>query len=177
MVVSNTEVCPTEYVKQSGVEFKKNIDDTVAQFDSIEDAKTVYGLDILATFNPEDKLPGWYSVRYPEAIVLNSALHEREDAIRGRSVDKLHVCKTKKDANALIVEYITPTDREIYVVAGVAAIPMTEKPSTSKCKYYGCEHLEGKTVETVKGTRTSWYCKLSGKIPGNMATCPLRGDE
>ncbi len=43
------------------------------------------------------------------------------------------------------------------------------KPSTMACRARGCPHLiEGDPVETGAGTRKSWICKITGKIPGNM---------
>ena len=45
--------------------------------------------------------------------------------------------------------------------------------STAKCRFSGCNHLQSKKVETARGHRVSWYCEITGRIPGNMGKCPL----
>jgi hypothetical protein len=47
------------------------------------------------------------------------------------------------------------------------------KPTAKLCKQLKCQHLTPKQVRTSGGWRTSWYCGIADRIPGNMSECPL----
>lgn len=51
------------------------------------------------------------------------------------------------------------------------------KPSATKCRRLGCEHLKKTKIDTVNGPRMSSYCDITTRVPGNMAKCPLEGEQ
>lgn len=47
-------------------------------------------------------------------------------------------------------------------------------PATGLCRAAKCGHLQPYRMDVIKGKpRTSWYCDIARKIPGNMRECPL----
>ncbi|WP_164997749.1 hypothetical protein [Methanolobus psychrotolerans] len=54
---------------------------------------------------------------------------------------------------------------------------MSSHLSATECRRRGCEHLETVIIETVKGPRRNSFCNVTGKVPGNMSTCPLEGKQ
>lgn len=52
------------------------------------------------------------------------------------------------------------------------------KHSIKVCRVKKCEHLERRKVETaagqiIDGTRMQSFCSRTGKVPNDMASCPL----
>lgn len=50
---------------------------------------------------------------------------------------------------------------------------MRDGLSAEACRKAGCRHLTSRFVATRKGTQKQTYCRLSGRIPGNMSECPM----
>lgn len=51
-------------------------------------------------------------------------------------------------------------------------------PATGLCRAAKCDHLQPYRMDVIKGKpRTSWYCDIAKKIPGNMSECPLDEPE
>jgi hypothetical protein len=52
-------------------------------------------------------------------------------------------------------------------------IQMSEKKlTTAKCRKINCDHLLPVKIEVANGTKTSWYCGVTKRVPGNMGECP-----
>lgn len=50
---------------------------------------------------------------------------------------------------------------------------MSEKKlTTAKCRKINCDHLLPVEIEVANGTKTSRYCDVTKRIPGNMGECP-----
>lgn len=50
---------------------------------------------------------------------------------------------------------------------------MSEKKlTTAKCRKINCDNLLPVEIEVANGKKTSWYCNVTKRIPGNMGECP-----
>ena len=47
-----------------------------------------------------------------------------------------------------------------------------KKPSSSLCREAGCPELYTVSFTAVNGTKLSYYCRVTDRIPGNMSKCP-----
>ncbi|WP_256622620.1 hypothetical protein [Methanolobus chelungpuianus] len=49
---------------------------------------------------------------------------------------------------------------------------MSETLTAAACRQAGCCHLTSRLIATHKGAQKQSYCRLTGRIPGNMQECP-----